>query len=241
MNKLKTAIRVTELDGFSDSLIRDFKADEKAQSDAFLQATMTNLETLSSQITTAILQDKALSTLEACDTVRDEAVKTLGSLLSAYAVFPVAEKQELALPLKAVYDKYAKTGITNASYISESSMIESLLEDLAVSSLAENIAGLDGISQAISQIRSAQDDFASANDAYVKACGSKGASASSIKKPIVSLINDKLIPYLNALVIAESDVVADFATAVETEINRINETIAKRAKKTTSSSDEATA
>ena len=33
MNKLKTAIRNAEVDGLSDSIIRNFKADEKAQSE----------------------------------------------------------------------------------------------------------------------------------------------------------------------------------------------------------------
>ena len=61
MNKLKTAIRNAEVDGLSDSIIRNFKADEKAQSDSFLKATLEELETLSAQITTAILQDKTLS------------------------------------------------------------------------------------------------------------------------------------------------------------------------------------
>lgn len=38
MNKLKTAIRNAEVDGLSDSIIRNFKADEKAQSDSFLKS-----------------------------------------------------------------------------------------------------------------------------------------------------------------------------------------------------------
>ena len=89
MNKLKTAIRNAEVDGLSDSIIRNFKADEKAQTDSFLKSALEELETLSAQITTAILQDKTLSTLDSADSVRDEAVKTLGTVLAAYAVFPL--------------------------------------------------------------------------------------------------------------------------------------------------------
>ncbi|MGP1522605.1 MAG: hypothetical protein ACTTKC_04795 [Treponema sp.] len=93
MNKLKTAIRNAEVDGLSDSIIRNFKADEKAQTDSFLKSALEELETLSAQITTAILQDKTLSTLDSADSVRDEAVKTLGTVLAAYAVFPIASKK----------------------------------------------------------------------------------------------------------------------------------------------------
>jgi len=33
--------------------------------------------------------------------VKGEAVKTLGTVLAAYAVFPIASKKELSAPLKA--------------------------------------------------------------------------------------------------------------------------------------------
>ena len=231
MNKLKTAVRNAEVDGLSDTLTRLFKADLKAQTDAFLKATMAELETLSEKITTAILQDKTLSTLDAADSARDEAIKTLGTVLAAYAVFPIASKKELAAPLKAIWDKYAKAGITGANYTSESSMVESMLEDFAADSLAENIKGLEGVAEAIASIRSAQDDFTKANDEYVKASANKGASASSYNKPIVSLINDKLVPYLNAMVIAGNENCAEFAKGVEAEIERANAAIAKRGSK----------
>lgn len=231
MNKLKTAIRNAEVDGLSDSIIRNFKADEKAQSDSFLKSVLEELETLSAQITTAILQDKTLSTLDAADGTRDEAVKTLGTVLAAYTVFPIAIKKELSAPLKAIYDKYAKAGITTANYTSESSMIESMLQDFADETLAANIEGLEGVAEAIDSIRTAQDEFTKANDEYVKASSNKAASASSFNKPIVSLVNDKLVPYLNAMVIAGNANCLDFAKSVEAEINRVNEAISKRGKK----------
>lgn len=232
MNKLKTAIRITEIDGFTDTIIRFFKDDAKAQTDAFLKATVAELETLSAQITTAILQDKTLSTLDEADGTRDEAVKTLGKMLSAYAVFPIESKKELAEPLNAIYEKYAKAAITSANYTSESSMIESMLEDFAAASVSANIKGLEGVTEAIAAIRTAQDDFAKANDEYVKASANKGAAASSYHKPIVSLVNEKLVPYLNAMVIAGNANCTEFAKNVEAEIKRTNETISKRAKKT---------
>lgn len=231
MNKLKTAIRNAEIDGLSDTLIRIYKADGKAQTDAFLKGAMAELEALSDKITQAILQDKTLSTLDAADAVRDEAIKTLGTVLSAYAVFPIASKKELAAPLKSVWDKYAKAGITGANYTSESSMTESLLQDFAADSLTENIAGLEGVAEAIAAIRDAQDAFTRANDEYMKANANKGASASSYNKPIVSLINDKLVPYLGAMLLAENENCAEFARGVEAEISRANDMIAKRGSK----------
>ena len=230
MNKLNAKARITEVDGFSDSIIRIFGADTKAQGDAFLKSQIAQLTTLSDAITAAILQDKAVSNLDEADSKRDEAIKNLGALLSGYAVFPLEEKKAAALSLKAVYDKYAKSGILSASYISESSMIESLLKDLSSAEAMASIEKLDGIGDMVAAIRAAQDDFTAANDAFVKAEGSKGASASSYKKPILAVINDKIVPYLNTMAIVGNAAVADFAKGVETEITRVNETVAKRGK-----------
>ena len=230
MNKLTARARITEVDGFSDAVIRIFSADTKAQEDTFLKDQLAELTTLSDAITAAILQDKAVSNLDEADSKRDEAIKNLGALLSGYAVFPLEEKKAAALSLKAVYDKYTKSGILSASYVSESSMIESLLKDLSSAEAMASIEKLDGIAEMVAAIRAAQDDFTAANDAFVKAEGSKGASASSYKKPILAVINDKIVPYLNTMAIVGNTAVADFAKGVESEISRVNETVAKRGK-----------
>ena len=231
MNKVINNIRVTELDGLSDTIVRLYKADASAAKDAFVAATMAEIEKLSADITTAILQDKVVSNLEAADARRDSAITALGKALTGYAALPIPAKQAAAEPLLDVYEKYSKAGITKASYISESSMIESMLEDYAADSLAENIAALEGVGEAVAAIREAQDDFTAASDAYTAASGSKGASATSCKKPLLSAINEKLLPYLTAMQIAANENCTALAAAIESEIARVNEAVAKRGKK----------
>lgn len=227
MNKVISKVRVTEVDGLSDALVRLYKADEGVSSDAFLKSVMDEIEKLSVSITTAIKQDKVLSNLEEADGVRDEAVKNLSTLLDGYEVFPVAAKKEAAKKLKAVFDKYGKS-ITTANYVSESSLIESLLEDF--SKEEEAVSLLDGIKEILEQIRSAQDAFVKASDEYNAASTVKTESASSLKKPLLSAINDKLIPYITAMQMANSAVYADFATKAEGEIKRVNEIVLRRGK-----------
>ena len=129
--------------------------------------------------------------------------------------------------LKAVFDKYRKSIIT-ANYVSESSLIESLLEDF--SKEEETVSLLDGIKEILEQIRSAQDSFVKASDEYNAASTVKTESASSLKKPLLSAINDKLIPYITAMKMANSAVYADFATKAEGEIKRVNEIVLRRGK-----------
>lgn len=230
MNKLRTNARISEVDGLSDTIVRLYKADKSASEDAFLKATMAELEKLSADITTAILKDKTVSNLDVADSTRDEAIRNLGALLSGYSVFPAEEKKNAAASLKSIYDKYAKAGITSANYTSESSMIESLLEDLSADSAKAQIEKLDGVDSLISKIRSAQDDFTKANDEYTKAKGSKGESASSLKKPLVSIINDKLVTYLNTMSLVGNAALAEFSKNVGTEIDRVNSAVTKRGK-----------
>lgn len=231
MNKLNAKARIAEVDGFSDTLVRLYKASEAAQSDAFLKGAVAELETLSARITDAILKDKAVSNLDEADSARDEAVRNLGAVLAGYSVFPVEEKKAAAVFLKAIYDKYQKAGILNAAYTAESSMIESMLGDFAAAQAAAEIEKLDGVQALIDKIRSAQDAFTSANDSYMKAQSEKGESASSLKKPILSLVNDKIVPYLNTMSMVGNASLAEFTKGVGAEINRLNATVASRGKK----------
>ena len=228
MNKIKRVIRNTEIDTLSDTIIRFFKADKEAQKDAFLSSAIGELEELSEKITTAILQDKTLSTLETADGARNQAIRTLGTVLKGYAALPIESKKAHAVPLKAIFDKYAKGRITRESYAAKSSLIESMLQDFAAAPLEEHIKDLEGVAESIAAIRTAQDAFAKANDAFLDATVNRGASATSFNKQIALLINEKLIPYLNAMLLTGNTNCTDFAKNTVEEITRINEAIAKR-------------
>lgn len=230
MNKLNAKARVSEVDGFSDTLVRLYKADSAAQTDAFLKTEMAELESLSDKITAAILQDKAVSNLDEADSARDEAIRNLGALISGYAVFPLEEKKNAALSLKSIYDKYQKSGILGATYTAESSMIESMLGDFGTAEAVANIEKLDGVSDLVSKVRSAQDAFTAANDAFTKSKSAKGESASSLKKPLLSSINDKIIPYLNTMAMVGNAALSGFSKNVEAEVNRLNSTVGARSK-----------
>ncbi|MDE5898310.1 MAG: hypothetical protein K2H09_03475 [Treponemataceae bacterium] len=62
------------------------------------------------------------------------------------------------------------------------------------------------------------------------AAGAQGESASSLKKLLVGVINDKLVPYLSAMALANASVYSRFAAKAEEEISRANETVARRGK-----------
>lgn len=228
MKKIRTTVRITELDTISDIIIRLYKADSGIAGDEYLKASMAEIESLSERITIAIKADKIASTLDEADVKRDEIIRSLGTLLNGYAVIPIAEKKAAAEKLLAVFDKYK--GITAESYANESSFIESMLKDYAASELADSIKALDGVGSYISDLRAAQDEFNKANDEFTASNVNKNESASALKKPLLSAINDKLVAYLTAMNLVNAAVYGDFVSKAESEIEKMNNSVAKRGK-----------
>ncbi|AEE15489.1 DUF6261 family protein [Treponema brennaborense] len=227
MTKLISRARVSEVDTVSDVLVRLYKSDENLAEDVFLKDVMSEIEKISADLTTAIKQDKVFSRLDEADTVRDEAIRSLGTLLDGYAAIPVPAKKDAAQILKPIFAKYGKAAAT-ANYATESSLIESLLEDFGAEKLSGSVSALDGIPQILVQIRQAQDAFNKANDAYVAASSVKSESASSVKKQLIAIINEKLIPYVAAMIMANPGVYTPFTSKLEIEIGRVNGMISNR-------------
>ena len=226
MKKIRVNCRVTELDTVSDVLVHLYKADTAVAGDDYLKGVMAEVGEYSDKITSAIKSDKTASTLDAADAKRDEVIRSLGTLLNGYAVIPIADKKAAAEKLLATFGKYK--GITGESYANESSLVESMIEDFAADSLADSIKALEGVSSYLADLRAAQDEFNKANDEFTAASTSKGESATSLKKPLLSAINDKLVPYLTAMNLANKAVYGDFTAKVESEIDKINASVAHR-------------
>ena len=231
MNKIISKIRVAELDTLSDVLVRLYKDSSGGESavskDANLSLIMAEVEKLSAEITTAIKSERVSSTLDEADIARDGVIRNLGDALTGYAAIPVAAKKAAAQNLLAVFSKYGRQ-ITQKNFAEESSLIESILEDFGAENLASDIAALDGVGELISELREAQDSFNKANDDFTNASVNKSESATSVKKSLISVLNDKLVPYLSA--VAPLADYKDFASKCEAEIAKANATVSGRAK-----------
>ncbi|MBD5448456.1 MAG: hypothetical protein HDR32_12170 [Treponema sp.] len=228
--KVNGKTRTTELDALSDAMEREYAAacasgSTAVAKDAVLKAQFAQLANLSARNTTAIRQDVVVSTLDEADSARDSATRDLFTLAGGYTASPFAEVKSAAVGVCAVLDKYGR-GMTGKNYADQTALTESLLEDLGAEKIAAQVKSLSGVAELVAQLRSAQDGFAAAHDGYIRAKAGKGESASSLKKPIVSLINDNIVPYLN--IVAAMDGYADFVAAVAGNIKSTNDTVARR-------------
>ena len=217
---------MTVADTVSDALVRLYKEtaakDGALAKDAALGTIMGDVERLSADITTAIKADKVSTSLEDADSKRDGIISSLFTLLAGYGAIPIAEKKAAAEKLLAVTGKYK--GIANEAYARESSLIESMLGDLAAEGLADAIALLEGVGDLIGGLRAAQDDFNAANDAATAAIAERGEPAYAIKKPLLAAINDKLVPYITAMGAVSAEY-ADFGNKADVEISKANASV----------------
>ena len=240
MKKVRVNVRITEIDALSDAIVRIYQSlaeDSAVVADNYLKEVFAEIESYSAKITTAIKTDKASSTLDEADAKRDEIIKQLNAALTGYANLPIPAFQTAAAALLTITAKYK--GIASESYARESSLISSLLEDLSADGAKEAIGALQGVGDLVSALATAQDEFNKANDAYNAASAAKSESATSLKKPLLAAINDKLVPYLTAMNLANKAAYGDFVGKVENEIVRANAAVTKRSKSGATSDESA--
>ena len=113
----------------------------------------------------------------------------------------------------------------------ESSLIESMLVDFSTPITIAAIRSLPGIAELLANLRKAQDNFNAASDKQTANAIDKPASATELKKDMLLLLNDRLIPYLNTMMMANPDVFGTFAKQTEVEIDRANGTVPQRSTK----------
>lgn len=232
MNKLNTSVRVTELGDTSLRLSEAFKQNAPAQADTFLKATFAEVEAKALSLTNAVKSDQALSRLEEADTERDDALRVLDKLLKGYENIPIENLRNHAKKLITIFNKYG-VKITKENYTSQSNLIASLLEDFSAEHLKDSIEALSGVKEAITNIKTTQETFAKERSKYENELVSqKGkASATSLRKPLLELINKKIIPYLSAMEIAQPEVFKEFVAKVSEIIQSTNDAIKARGKK----------
>lgn len=227
MKKVSSKLRVTEIATIANNLIRQYQWDPNINSDAFLKKTVDEIDELSGRLTESIQRGTTKLGLDEADAVRDEAIRDLGTLIDGYTAIPFADQKEAAYAIKSIFDKYGKR-IAIEPFAVESSLIESMLVDFSTPITIAAIQSLPGVAELIVKLRKAQDDFNAASDKQTANAADKPASATELKKEMLGMLNDKLIPYLNTMMMANPDVFGTFAKQAEVEIDRANATVTKR-------------
>lgn len=232
MQKIKTNIRLTELGDTALRLVELFKKTTALQRNHFLKIWFAEVEQKALALTSAVKNDQALSKLKEADKERDKAIRTLHKLLQGYEHIPIEEMQHHGLKLATIFQKYG-IKITRENYASQSNLIASMLEDFSAKEIQISIDALPGVREALAEIQTQQQAFALLRSEYEEALAlQKGkASATSLKRPLLELINKKIIPYLYAMNIAEPEMFKELIGKASEIIGNTNSLVKAREKK----------
>lgn len=223
--------RVTEVDAVSRRANGAFKT-TTLSSDPYLAGMFSTLDPLSTSLSASINRIKPDSTLEEADEKRDGDVRSLNFLLMGLSHHPSKKIKDAALLLLAIFEKYGLS-IIGESYAIESSLITSLLNDLAAPELQDAIAAVPGCAAIIMAVQTSQAEFESTRIAWEQEKAEEGTklNASELKAEVLAIINEKIVVYMRAMEIVAPDTHGAFARTLAQIIADNNEVVKKRRKK----------
>ncbi len=230
MKKLSTKIRISELADVSARLVALFKGEKSLAEDVFLKPLFAQIEEKSVALSVAIKKESVISKLDELDGLRDDTIRDLRSALAGYASLRTAEIKESAEQLLAIFDRYGLK-IVKENFSEESGHIESMLRDFSEAPAKALVEKLGGIKEILQELQERQSAFNTERVAYEKTLSVQGATASAsvLKKPLLELLNAKLLSFLTAM--KEQENYRGFAAGVARFIDEMNETITRRGKK----------
>ncbi len=225
MNKVRSQSRTTQVDTVSKQIIEAYKKSVNGE-DQHLAPLMITLVDLTEEMAIALAKKVTENTLEEGDTKRDSAAQGVYHLLKGFLYHPAPKVVNAAQKL---LDLFGDTGIDliRESYSVESSLLDTLIAKLTDESMAEFVTVLPGISQLITDLVEAQEEFSVALVEYEtnKGAAKTVLNASSVKRKILMQINNKIVIYLRAMAVVAEDQFGDFCRTVSEIIDTHNRVV----------------
>ncbi len=232
IKKLIYQSRATEVSDASSRMISMYQNAGLTQ-DTHLATIFGDLQTESDRLIRAIKRMKTESELEGLDEIRDGNIRSLHYLVLGLVHHPNPEINQPASVVYEVLEHYGLTSLITENYGSESSLIQSLLGDLAKPEIQEAAAKLSGFDQCVARLSDSQANFETARVAYEfeKARESNEVNATTLKLQLIELINQKLVTYLRAMQAVDAGTYGNFVNSIAEVIETTNEAVKRRRKK----------
>lgn len=194
-----------------------------------LDAIFGEIDPKNQELTTAIKRQKAESDLEVKDEKRDTDHHALYQLVNGATYNPDPAVQTAASQVFKVLENYGLS-VTQENYDTETSLLNSMLEDLTKANLQDSIAAVAGCSELIATLQASQETFSAAKLAFQKELAQEGKleSATTIKRELLPLVNDKLIRFLDGMLVADEATYGQYAATIKQIIAETNEIVKKR-------------
>ena len=173
--------------------------------------------------------------------MRNNAIRIFSKVIEGYRAMPIATVKQKGERLHKVFSKYGLR-LIQKNYTDKSSYIAALLKDLQSPDLTTLIAELQGVTECIDGIRQAQEAFNTHRVGYEKtlAHNVQQDSATQMKAPMLTLINEKLVPYATTMKMVDATKYRHFADTVTQIITDTNTAIKVRSTRSAKGKDTST-
>ena len=231
MNKVVAASRTNEINALAMQMIALYKKTDWT-TDTHLTGVFAQLKPLTDELTHSIKFISIESDLEKKDDVRDNRTRAIHYLLLGFLHSSNEQVKGAAIALDTIFETYGLS-IIHRNYAEQSSLTESLLKDLSVTSLENDITALPGMSAAIESLEEAHRSFEQTRVDYEeqKSRENQYESATVLKRAVRQVINEHLVVYLRAMVQVDNAKYAAFANAIGQLIETNNMAVRKRRNK----------
>ncbi|TLX72151.1 hypothetical protein E9993_18990 [Labilibacter sediminis] len=177
----------------------------------------------------AIMRMKAESELEEADELRDNDYNALYNFVYGATFHPDSSIKSSAEKVFACLQHYGRA-VTQESYDTQTSHMDSLFEDLNKREVKEAVDIVTGCSELIEKSQNSQNAFKLSRKTFQdeQALEAQQESASEIKKQLHGIINKKLVPYLNGMMVANGITYGKLNAKITQIINDNNEIVKRR-------------
>ncbi len=231
MAKLSTVhshTKITEANTVIKQIIKAYENGEFS-GDTYLTPIFDELIPLQAIFTSAINMAKAESLLEDYDIIRDDSTRGFYFTLTGASYSDDMVVKKAADYILAIFSKYTLSMI-NEGYAIQSSLLNSLLEELEEAIALANIAKIATLDQKIMSLTNAQANFENARFAFEKNKGKDALkeSATALKKSLLFIVNKKLIIFLQAMSSLGETKYAEFTNTIIEIVEDNNIDVKKR-------------
>jgi hypothetical protein len=223
--------RNTEVGGILPQMINGYDA-TTLNTDPTLEVFFNELKPLSEQFISAIRRMKVRSEAKHYDDIRDQKLMAVYFLLQSFSHHPTERIRSAALFLLTIFENYG-IEIKDESLTRQSSLLNSLLADLASPEAQENINIVPQCATYITALQTAQSNFENNRLDFEEAQAEEGTqeNASVMKKQVLEIVNKKIVAYLNVMIQVDDAMYGPYARTLAEIISANNEVVKKRRNK----------
>lgn len=220
--------RVSEVEFTVRMIITLFESGDWS-SDIYLTKLFAELKSESEKLVPAIAKIKHKSQNDRLDTIRDNDFRSLYYFTFGKMYDPDPKVRDAAAKVFQVIN-IQDLALTEKSYAIESSLINSIFEQVKAAPVRDAIELIPEISALLETLKLSQREFEKADFEFIAAKGEAALirSATTIKKAILPIINGKVILYMNAMAVVDEERYGALARTAAQIIGDNNSNVKKR-------------